>query len=192
MRKIKIFILAIMLIPILFLQSTVKADIPITTTKYLNWGVEYWDLGSKDFTIQIDETNLVKIKKITGYVTACPQPNFKLHDTVVRQSLITIINYSNDTKYSVVAPDIGTPKANHSLDRHMGGANVKQVNGQTVDMAINYEYSEPIELQYNKLQMHIVNESYRYSAEKGCFVSTDVNDAVDVEVHFIVEYIVTQ
>jgi hypothetical protein len=181
MRKILLLAMAVL---------SLQGCKPAPTIKRFEWGIETWQIGSQDFLIRFDEKTPVRILDIQGDLTAGPQPNYKPYDTLIRQTLATLINVGGswDLKSVVVA---GTPadRANHALAPHLFSINVKQTNGETMDVPIKYNYDrKPVTLGNNKLLMRIVNESYRFASDKGAFVSTDQDDTLNVEIHLVITY----
>ena len=158
--------------------------------KRFEWGIETWQIGSNDFQIQFNEKTPVRILDIQGDLTAGPQPKYTPNDTLVRQTLATLINVGDGWESKNVEV-IGTPaeRANHVLAPHLLSVNVKQTNSETMDVPINYHYNRlPIKLKNNRLLMRIVNESYRWDGEHGAFVSKDQDDTLNVEIHLTITY----
>lgn len=158
--------------------------------KRFEWGIETWEIGSNDFLIKFNEKTPVRILDIQGDLTAGPQPNYKAYDTLVRQTLATLINPGDGWTEKNVEVE-GTPgnRANHVLAPHLFSVNVKQTNGETMDIPIRYTYDrKPIELKQNRLLMRVVNESYRWNSDQGAFVSKDQDDTLNVEIHLTITY----
>lgn len=161
--------------------------------KHINWGVETWDLGRHVYSIQFKETKPVRIRTINGYLTSGPQPEHLVRDTLIRQTLVTVNdskrNTSDNDTIAIIGSPTNTVKFNHSLDRTLLCLNVKQTGGDTQILPIDVTFDdETIMITEQKLTLTIFNESYRFSKEKGCFVSKDCRDALNVELHLLIQY----
>lgn len=159
------------------------------TIKRFEWGIETWQPGQQDYVIRFDEKKPVKILDIEGNLTAGPQPDYKPYEMMIRQTLATLINVGDDADKMDVTV-IGSPaiRANHVVSPHMFSVNVKQTNGETLNIPIAYHYGRlPVELHRNKLLFRIFNESYRHAGD-GSFPSQAVVDALNVEIHLTITY----
>lgn len=182
--------LALIVLFVIQFDSTGKTYADSVKTKQFNWGIETWQKGQNDFVLKFNETNPIKIKRIYGNLTAGPQPEHKEFDTVIRQTLASLVNVGvpfDDKSVQV----IGNPheRFNHTVDNNLFSVNVKQTNSQTYNIPIEYNYgTDPVLVPQNKLLMRIFNESYRHDDKKGSFVSEDQLDSLNVEIHLVIDY----
>ncbi len=157
--------------------------------KEFDWGIETGTKGQNDFVIRFKEPGPVRIKRIYGNLTAGPQPNHAQFAKLIRQTLVNLVNVGAvDTDNDIEI--VGTPpdRANHSIDRNWMSVNVKQTDSETINIPIETSYNPARPLAQNKLLMRIFNESYKIAPSGIAIVSTDQEDALNVEIHLVIDY----
>jgi hypothetical protein len=66
--------------------------------------------------------------------------------------------------------------------------NVKQTDAETMSIPIEYNYTPARPLAENKILVRIFNESYKIAPNGIAIVSDDQGDALNVELHLVVDY----
>jgi len=165
--------------------------------KHINWGLETWDLGRHIYSIEFKEEKPVRIRAINGYLTSGPQPEHKAQDTLIRQTLVVMDHAKPAARdlgtIAITANPTNTTKFNHSLDRSLLCLNIKQTGSDTQILPVDISFDEEVVIvPKNKLSLSVFNESYRFEKGKGCFISKDCRDALNVELHLLIQYDVEQ
>lgn len=161
-----------------------------SSRRHIGWGIETWRKGQNDFVIRFNESHPVAVVRIQGDMTAGPQPNHAPFDQLIRQSLASLVVVGAPTDTSAVTI-VGEPPTyqNESIDNNLFSLNVKQTDAETMNVPIDYVYADPVVLPQNKLLMRIFNESYK-NRNGLDIVSTDQIDALNVEIHLVIDYLV--
>jgi len=162
---------------------------PARGEKEFNWGIETWKKGQNDFVIRFKEPGHVRISRIYGNLTAGPQPEHAQFAKLIRQTIVSLVNVGAvDTDQDVEIVATPADRANQSVDRNMININVKQTDSETMSIPIEYNYAPARALAENKILVRIFNESYKIAPNGIAIVSDDQGDALNVELHLVVDY----
>ncbi len=152
----------------------------------LSWGVETWQCGNSNYTIQIGSGADVHVTAIVGNVSAGIIPKTDPEMGYMHQSTLAIYwqGISNNINGSIYASPTNGTRYQHSLDGNMYSINMKQTGTEVINTPINVTYPDPILVPGGRLSILIDTRTYDGSSE----LLSPPNICMDTEAHFLIFY----
>ena len=169
-------------------HGRVRPTTPVASvTDYVSWGLEDWQLGQSNFTIQLgDGTRPIRINSITAAISASAMPLSDPNNGFQRQTLFAISPTDSRTASARIirSPHQHWQRWEHSVAHNLLAFDLKQTRSQIINYSMTVNFRSPVKLLDGKLTAFFDNETYTPVPS----VSHDPAESLDTEVHLIIQY----